>query len=523
MDDSVEDQVPSPGGGTGDGNGDGIPDAQQPDVASLPNSTDGSYVTLISGGGVPLRSVQALVPGVTPPTGVDMAQGLISFRVEGLAPGSAYSVTLILHAGAAPAEFWKFGPTSHNVSPHWYPFAYNGQTGAVIEGNRITLHFVDGQRGDGDLLADGRIQDPGGPALRPIYGLWMPRVFIPPTPTVTPTVTPTPTQTPTPTAASGSDNPLGSVVPGLSHPNAVAVHQGQNRLFITSRDNNRLLKVNPADNTVEAQAETGPRPWGVTVMETTDRVYVSNYDGADVWVYSALDLALLAKIPLGNGGEIHPGQMAALPGINTVAVAIGSSGGAVAIIEGLSLTQWVGSGGAGTFGIAADPVGNRVIISNRDAGNMRVLRRTEFGQWLNDGQLFTFSDRRIPFEVAYNPTNGKLYQLYVINTTWAVDVWGAQADGQFVKAGSVPVGNSGLSRDPNVGGKGLAIDMASGHLFVANTADNTVTVIHGGGNQVITTLSTGLEPIHLAVNALTRMVYVLLRAGNQLAYFVDRY
>jgi len=36
-------------------------------------------------------------------------------------------------------------------------------TGAVIVGNIITLHFVDGQRGDSDLVADGVIVDPGGP------------------------------------------------------------------------------------------------------------------------------------------------------------------------------------------------------------------------------------------------------------------------------------------------------------------------------------------------------------------------
>ena len=34
----------------------------------------------------------------------------------------------------------------------------------------ITLHFVDGQRGDGDLTANGVIADPGAPAFDPYGG-----------------------------------------------------------------------------------------------------------------------------------------------------------------------------------------------------------------------------------------------------------------------------------------------------------------------------------------------------------------
>jgi hypothetical protein len=60
----------------------------------------------------------------------------------------------------------KYGPTPDNNTPHWYDFMYDGQTGAVINGNCITLNFVDGQRGDDDLLANGLIVDQGGPGQR---------------------------------------------------------------------------------------------------------------------------------------------------------------------------------------------------------------------------------------------------------------------------------------------------------------------------------------------------------------------
>lgn len=46
---------------------------------------------------------------------------------------------------------------------------WNGTTGARINGNIVTLTFVDGQRGDSDLDdTNGIITDPGGPAVETV-------------------------------------------------------------------------------------------------------------------------------------------------------------------------------------------------------------------------------------------------------------------------------------------------------------------------------------------------------------------
>src|SRR5262249_35858589 len=42
---------------------------------------------------------------------------------------------------------------------------FDGTTGAEIKDNVITLHLVDGGRGDADGIANGRIVDPGGPGV----------------------------------------------------------------------------------------------------------------------------------------------------------------------------------------------------------------------------------------------------------------------------------------------------------------------------------------------------------------------
>jgi hypothetical protein len=91
--------------------------------------------------------------------------------VEGIEAGGKVTVTLLLPAGVTVDAYYKYGPTPDTPLDHWYPFAYDGESGAVIDAGIVTLHFVDGERGDADLLADARIVEPGGPAaaMRTLY------------------------------------------------------------------------------------------------------------------------------------------------------------------------------------------------------------------------------------------------------------------------------------------------------------------------------------------------------------------
>ena len=144
------------------------------DVTSLPNAAGSGYLTLVSNNGVGLSVAKAISPTAALPTNVSLPQGLISFQVTGLTAGSVFSATLILHSGSGPTAYWKYGPTPTDSTDHWYEFTYDGETGAVISGNQVTLHFVDGKRGDSDLLANGVIIDPGGPGLQTVYYRWLP-------------------------------------------------------------------------------------------------------------------------------------------------------------------------------------------------------------------------------------------------------------------------------------------------------------------------------------------------------------
>ena len=99
------------------------------------------------------------------PDSVEFSYGFFEFTVEGIEPGGATTATLQFPAGASYDTYYKYGPTRDNTSNHWYEFKYDGQTGAEINGSQIILHFVDGQRGDDDLVANGVVTDIGGPGV----------------------------------------------------------------------------------------------------------------------------------------------------------------------------------------------------------------------------------------------------------------------------------------------------------------------------------------------------------------------
>ena len=96
-----------------------------------------------------------------PPSTVEMPHGIVALQLVAGVAGSDTTVVLTypepLPAGTS---YYKYGKTKAKPIDHWYKFS-----GAVVSGNTITLTLTDGGDGDNDLLVNGQIADPGGPAL----------------------------------------------------------------------------------------------------------------------------------------------------------------------------------------------------------------------------------------------------------------------------------------------------------------------------------------------------------------------
>jgi hypothetical protein len=118
----------------------------------------GAACTYVTPQLIPLTGGAASPPAGSAPAGILFPHGLFDFRTSGCTPGSALAFTIV-YPQALPAgtQYYKYGPTAANTTPHWYVLP------ATITGNTVTFSITDGGLGDDDLAANGGIVDQGGP------------------------------------------------------------------------------------------------------------------------------------------------------------------------------------------------------------------------------------------------------------------------------------------------------------------------------------------------------------------------
>jgi|GEM_PF-3990651 len=150
-----------------DGNKDGISDFLQGHVASCYTHDQKHYVTMACYEPMSDAAAVGKPSAAGSPSGVKFPYGFFEFTINIFSPGDTTRMTLYLPVDAKPNTYYKYGPTPDDHTYHWYEFMYDDQTltGAELSGNVVTLHFVDGQRGDDDLTANGTIVDQGGPGI----------------------------------------------------------------------------------------------------------------------------------------------------------------------------------------------------------------------------------------------------------------------------------------------------------------------------------------------------------------------
>lgn len=127
-----------------------------------PSATSSGNVTAsFTGGGAACGYTRAsFISASAPPPGVRFPHGLFDFSVSHCTAGATLTFT-ITYPQPLPtdAQYWKYGPTSSNTTPHWYTLP------ATLSGNQISFSLVDGGLGDDDLTPNGTVADAGGPGV----------------------------------------------------------------------------------------------------------------------------------------------------------------------------------------------------------------------------------------------------------------------------------------------------------------------------------------------------------------------
>ena len=151
-----------------------------PNIIRLP-LPDGGTVELDSASGTEISAAIHLSTDVGPPGSIQFPFGFVTYSVQAsifqnaTAPISTTSITIHITGPSATANnYYQYGPTPANPTPHWYSFLYNTKTdsdnatgtGAEIGVNgHYNLNLIDGGRGDDDGIKNGVISATGGLAI----------------------------------------------------------------------------------------------------------------------------------------------------------------------------------------------------------------------------------------------------------------------------------------------------------------------------------------------------------------------
>jgi YVTN family beta-propeller protein len=195
----------------------------------------------------------------------------------------------------------------------------------------------------------------------------------------------------------------------------VAVNTALNRVYAVSHQANRLYVLNGATDTVIRQVNTGQPgagAFGLAVSETLSRVYVTNRDSQDIFVFDGEGNVL-------PGQQVKPVPVGAVPfamGFNPVTnrlyVMVGpdnrvdrvqvfqASAGGLSLVAKIQVDPGGEDGGGGA---AVDTTANRIVVSNAAADTASVID----GE--SDRLITTLATGDDPFGVAFNEATGAIY------------------------------------------------------------------------------------------------------------------
>lgn len=280
---------------------------------------------------------------------------------------------------------------------------------------------------------------------------------------------------------------------GIQGPKGIAVNPDAGRIYVANYAANRLTMINAATNAVERNI-TMPSPNQVAFDPGLNRIYVTNRDADTLTVVDAATLAILKTVAV----EAQPFGVAVNPANHRVYVANFNSN-SVSVIDGSSNTviARVGLPNLPTF-IAVDTARNRAYALTSWSGDLYAIEADNTYK-----RLLHVPDSGL-VGLAYNPTLDRIYISSIANVVYVYEV----KTGLQLAAIPVPAEPHALAVNPNGNavfvaargnqvfridgntntysgagatgggeGDGVAVDPASNHVYVANYADNSVTML----------------------------------------------
>jgi YVTN family beta-propeller protein len=237
-------------------------------------------------------------------------------------------------------------------------------------------------------------------------------------------------------------------------PHGIAVSPLGNNVYVTNEADGTVSVIKTSDHTISDTVKVGNSPRGIAVDPDDAYVYVANYADNTVSVITTYDddeNEVTAVIPVGNGPY---GIEAGVDGVYIYVTNV--------LDHSLSIVRTgdntvMDTLGISPSGIVASPDGEYLYVSNSDSNTISVIHAED-----NDDDDLIIKD-------------------HTLDTI-------------------IPVGNNPT---------GIATTGEGAYVFVANSADDTVSVIQTSDNTVIHTLPVTDNPYGITAPANGKFVYVL--------------
>ena len=189
--------------------------------------------------------------------------------------------------------------------------------------------------------------------------------------------------------------------------NGVSVNTQNGKVYVTSRDNNLLLRLkgNGAAD-LETFTIVGRRPWGVAVNPNTDRVFVANFDDGNVQMFDGTTMASFGAVRVGDQPTFVEVDAAA----NRVFTVSNAENKLFVINGALNAVETTQpTGGDGAFGLAINTKLNRAYVGHRRSGDIATMDGANGWQSIESQRINACGAGREPYALAFNPTNDRLY------------------------------------------------------------------------------------------------------------------
>ena len=258
---------------------------------------------------------------------------------------------------------------------------------------------------------------------------------------------------------------LGDTHVGRS-PDMVVIAEHSGRAFITNRGSNTVSVLDARTGAVRQSITVGQQPSAIAVDEANGRVFVAvNGSRSGVPAQSAVNVLdartgrVLSNTPVGS----DPGP-----------IAVSATTGRVFVV-------------------------NNNGVSVLDASSGRLLHTVTVG--------------RFPQAVAIDATTRRIFVANVGAYNYSSTPVGHGTVSMLDARSGVVLHTATVGTDPGA----IAIDTATGRVFVVNALSDSVSVLDAQSGMILNTIPVGVLPVAIAADERTRRVFVVNRTDNSVS------